>query len=111
MQVSEQQRANATVLAVRGRLDVHTAGLLKEHWTNREAGNYFIIDFSETEFIDSVGLAVLVSGLKVARASGHDLLLVNPNEAISIILNLTAMIRVFRIYATVEEALAALEIS
>ena len=107
MHLSTRQLGNVTFLTIEGRFDVHTSEEVKGYWTRPEATPFFIIDLSETDFIDSVGLAVLVTGLKATRSVGGDLLLVNPSDAVRIILDLTAMIRVFRIYPGVEEALAA----
>lgn len=108
MQVFTRPMGNVAVLAIQGRLDVNTCEQLKSAWASQEAAEFLIIDLSQTEFIDSMGLAVLVSRLKAVRASGGDLLLVRPSEAVRIVLDLTAMIHVFRIYTSVDEALAAL---
>lgn len=111
MQVQIREVNNGVVLDVIGRLDVYSCDQLKVLWHDLERVRYIILNLSYTEFIDSIGLATLVTGLKLARARGGDLLLVNPSEATRIVLELTAMARVFTLKASVDEALAALEAS
>ncbi len=66
----------------------------------------FVIDLSEVPFLDSSGMAVLVSILKHARQTGGDVKLVWPRiEAARRILNLTKFDRVFNIADTAEAAL------
>lgn len=74
--------------------------LLSEGITN------FVIDLSETPFLDSAGMAVLVSLLKSARQKGGNVKLVWPKrEAVRRILNLTKFDRVFNMVESVEEAI------
>jgi anti-sigma B factor antagonist len=104
MQLQVKSVDNALVLKPAGRLAADTHEQLKVAWHNNADWKYLIVDLSETDFIDSIGLATLVSGLKTARQRGGDLLLVNPTNSIQIILDLTAMKRVFPTMATVEDA-------
>ena len=106
MQLHVKNVDNALVLKPAGRLAADTHEQLKVAWRNSADWKYLIVDLSETLFIDSIGLATLVSGLKTARQRGGDLLLVNPTNSIQIILDLTAMNRVFPTMPSVEDALA-----
>jgi anti-anti-sigma factor len=45
-----------------------------------------------------------VSGLKATRQRGGELILLNPSEAVKVILELTRMNIVFKIVSTIEEA-------
>ena len=105
MQLQVRNVDHALVLKPAGRLAADTHEQLKVAWLNNSDWKYVIVDLSETQFIDSIGLATLVSGLKTARQRGGDLLLVNPTNSIRIILDLTAMNRVFPTMQTIEEAL------
>lgn len=68
----------------------------------------FILDLEAVPFLDSSGLAVLVSLLKRAREAGGDVKLVQPQApAAQRILKLTKFDRVFDLAATPEQALAA----
>jgi anti-anti-sigma factor len=56
----------------------------------------FVLDLSETPFMDSAGMAVMVSLLKRARLAGGDVKLVSPKlEGAKRILHLTKFDRVF----------------
>lgn len=105
MQLMIKNVDHALVLQPAGRLAADTHEQLKVAWLNNADWKYLIVDLSETQFIDSIGLATLVSGLKTARQRGGDLLLVNPANSIRIILDLTAMNRVFPTVPSMEEAL------
>ncbi|MGB1250761.1 MAG: STAS domain-containing protein [Candidatus Promineifilaceae bacterium] len=72
-----------------------------------EGVSRFIIDLSETDFLDSAGMAVLVSVLKSSRKVGGDVKLVWPKqEAAKRIISLTKFDRVFEMSHSAEAALA-----
>lgn len=106
MQLQTRSADNVLILTPAGRLAANTHEQLKAAWLNDPDWKYVIVDLSAVQFIDSIGLATLVSGLKTARQRGGDLLLVNPTNGIRIILDLTSMDRVFQVMATTEEALS-----
>jgi anti-sigma B factor antagonist len=66
-----------------------------------------VLDLSAVTFIDSSGLSALVSVLKTVTAGG-DLVLCGVSGAVGTMFKLTRMDKVFRIFGTVEEAVAAL---
>lgn len=68
--------------------------------------NRFVIDLEATPFLDSAGMAVLVSLLKRARQAGGDVRLVWPKEeAVRRILHLTKFDRVFEMRDSATQAL------
>jgi anti-sigma B factor antagonist len=66
-----------------------------------------VVDFSETTFMDSSGLAALVAGLKVAREVGGDLRIAGATDQVESVIRMTGLDRVLRPHATVEAALGA----
>lgn len=69
---------------------------------------YLVIDLSQTPFLDSAGIAVLVSALKQCRQRGGDVRLVMPQfEPVKRIFELTKFDRVFEMKASAQEAVAA----
>jgi anti-sigma B factor antagonist len=57
---------------------------------------HFIVDLSETPFMDSAGMAVLISLLRRSRQVGGDVKLIRPkSEPVMRILQLTRFDRVF----------------
>ena len=98
-----------TVIEVGGEIDVYTAPKLRERLVGLvESGSYqLIVDMESVEFLDSTGLGVLVGGLKRVRAHEGGIDLVCTQSRILRIFRITGLNRVFNIYDTVPEALAA----
>lgn len=72
------------------------------------SGN-LVIDLSETDFMDSSGLAVLVTGLQAARKRGGDVHLMGMNDTIRALFQLTRLHTVFQIFDTLDAAQQAFE--
>jgi anti-sigma B factor antagonist len=95
------------VISVEGELDLSTAPRLK--WMlidSLQAGqSQLVVDLSQTSFMDSTALGVLVA---VNRSLDADaaLAIVCPRAAVLRIFELSGMDGVFAIYATLEQALA-----
>lgn len=102
---------NVAVIDLKGEVDLYTAPEFKQHLIKQiEAGVLnIIIDFSDTTFIDSTTLGVLVGGVKRLRPAGGQLALVCSDRNIIKIFEITGLHRVFDIHPTREDALEALK--
>jgi anti-sigma B factor antagonist len=69
---------------------------------------HVVIDLSETTFIDSTTLGVLVGGVKRLRTNDGQLSLICSDRNITKIFEITGLDRVFTIHASRDEAIAAL---
>jgi anti-sigma B factor antagonist len=98
-----------TVIAVSGEIDVYTAPKLREKLSSLADGGSFqlIVDMEGVEFLDSTGLGVLVGGLKRVRAQDGCIDLVCTQSRILRIFKITGLNKVFNIYNSVHEAVAA----
>jgi anti-sigma B factor antagonist len=98
-----------TVIEVGGEIDVYTAPKLRERLIGLvESGScQLIVDMEAVEFLDSTGLGVLVGGLKRVRAQEGWIDLVCTQSRILRIFRITGLNKVFNIYDTVAEAVAA----
>jgi anti-sigma B factor antagonist len=98
-----------TVIAVGGEIDVYTAPKLRERLIGLvESGSYqLIVDMEAVEFLDSTGLGVLVGGLKRVRAHDGWIDLVCTQSRILRIFRITGLNKVFSIFETVADAVAA----
>lgn len=67
----------------------------------------FLVDFTQTGYIDSSGLGVLVSLSKKIRELSGDLRLAGLNEDLQTLFELTKLDTLFAITRTTQEALAA----
>lgn len=93
-----EQVSRTVVVAPQERIDAFNASHLREQLDGLLAEGVvnFVIDLSDTPFLDSSGMAVLVSLLKRARQAGGDVKLVKPSsEAVQRILQLTRFDKVF----------------
>ncbi len=100
------------VVATNDRVDAFNAPQLRERVNAIlfDGVNRLVIDLSGIPFLDSAGMAALVSALKHARQQGGDVKLVWPREeAARRILRLTRFNRVFDLTETANEAIARFE--
>jgi len=99
----------STVVAVGGEIDVYSAPKLRERLiTLVDSGSYnLIVDMEAVEFLDSTGLGVLVGGLKRVRAHDGRIDLVCTQGRILRIFRITGLSKVFSIYDSVADAVAA----
>lgn len=98
------------VLTLDGRLDATTAPDLKTKFTSLVAEGHvqLVIDLTRVPFIDSSGLAALVSGLKATQETGGALKLVGLNEQTRTAFRVTLLDRVFEFYPDIDTALDSL---
>ena len=101
------------VISLAGEVDLYTAPEFKQQLLNviGEGGKDVVVDFSDTTFIDSTTLGVLVGGVKRLRAQDGRLSLVCSDRNITKIFEITGLDRVFTIYPTRDEALAKADAS
>ncbi len=101
--------AAVAVIAVSGEVDLYTAPELKSELVRVIEGGAttVVVDLSETTFIDSTTLGVLISGLKRLRPAGGSLELVVADRNIRKIFEITGLDRVFSLHGHRQAALAA----
>ena len=108
---TEQLASDAYVISLAGEVDLYTAPELKQQLLDviGQGGKDVFVDFSETTFIDSTTLGVLVGGIKRLRPNGGQLTLVCNDRNITKIFEITGLDKVFPIYASRSEALENLD--
>lgn len=98
------------VVSVSGELDLYTAPRVRTGI--EEAGavgaDTVIVDLSETSFIDSAALGVLVQETKRLEGRGHSLVLVTSDPRTMRVVELTGLSGVLRTYATLQDAISGL---
>jgi anti-sigma B factor antagonist len=89
-------------ISLDGRLDAHHAIALREIFARLETQGIrrFDVSMPKVEFMDSSGLAAIISGLKAARKAGGELTLIEPSQAVRQVLHYTLLDRVIPIKAT-----------
>ena len=105
--IKTEQVDGAYVIALAGEVDLYTAPEFKQQLLDviAKGGKEVIVDFSDTTFIDSTTLGVLVGGVKRLRTNDGQLSLVCSDRNITKIFEITGLDRVFTIYPTRAEAL------
>jgi len=97
------------VLAVRGEIDLFTAPELKGVLADAiEAGRIrIIVDLTDTTFLDSTALGVLIGAVKRLRSREGALAIVNTDENIAKTFEITGLDQIFTILPTRDEAVEA----
>ncbi len=110
---SQQVRDDQYVIALAGEVDLYTAPELKRELLEAigNGAKDVVVDFTNTTFIDSTTLGVLVGGVKRLRPNGGRLSIVCSDRNITKIFEITGLDRVFTIYPTRAEALEQLDAS
>ena len=110
MQISIRRVDNTAIVDVSGDIDLASSpevrkALLHEVRDNRRPR--VVLNLSEVRYIDSSGVASLVEGLKASRDIGSRFILVGLSGPAREVLQLSRLVKVFEIYDTEGEALAA----
>ncbi|MCB0213253.1 MAG: STAS domain-containing protein [Anaerolineae bacterium] len=108
MDVSQEQlEADIFLLRPTGKLDAKNSPNLRsvfQQLIDSPESKKIILDLQGVHFVDSSGLAALVSGLRLARENGCSLVLSGAQPQAQIVFRLTMLDRVFPIYASYQEA-------
>ena len=107
---TEQLNDDRFVISLSGEVDLYTAPEFKQQLLDviAQGAKDVVVDFTNTTFIDSTTLGVLVGGVKRLRTNDGQLSLVCSDRNITKIFEITGLDRVFTIYPTRDEALGAL---
>jgi anti-sigma B factor antagonist len=111
MEVSSQAlEQDVLIVYLKGRLDATSSANVKAALKDLvEKGQLkIIVDLQEVPFIDSSGLAALVSGLRTARERGGNIILSRVQTQAQTVFRLTMLDRVFAIHPTPEAAYQSL---
>jgi anti-sigma B factor antagonist len=103
--------ADRHVVAVRGEIDLFTAPELKQKLTDAIEGgkSRIVVDLTETSFLDSTALGVLIGAVKRLRSREGALVIVNIDQNIAKTFEITGLDQIFTILSTRDDAIAALD--
>jgi anti-sigma B factor antagonist len=109
LKLGHYRRDGIEVVAVAGEIDIYAVPRLRELLIELAGtGNHqLIVDLGKVGFLDSAGLGVLAGGLKRVRPHDGWPDLVCARERILNIFRLTGLTRVFGIYQTADQDVAA----
>jgi anti-sigma B factor antagonist len=99
--------AGMRIFGLRGTLDMATAPSLRAALLecSEEGQHEIVVDLTRVDFIDSTGLGSLIGAQRRAHQHGGSLRLVVNEGPLSRLFHITGLVRVFGMYATLEDAL------
>jgi len=93
---TSDQQADATVLALTGEIDMQSASVLRDRVDALEVSSgTLVLDLAGVGFVDSSGLGALLGIKKQQDSSGGRLLLTRLSPAVTRLIEITKMDRVF----------------
>ncbi len=110
MEYSVHDESGVTVISLSGEIDVGHAARLRDLLDERigDRTKPLLLDLSDVVFIDSSGLGVLIAAHRKAQDVEQTLTLANPQAPVQRVFDLTRTNRVFEVFTTVEDGVAAL---
>lgn len=101
--------SGAHVIAVAGEVDIFTAPELKRAISGAidAGGRDLVVDLTETRFLDSTALGVLIGAVKRLRPLDGRLVIVNVEPSTAKTFEITGLDQIFTIVPAREEALAS----
>jgi len=109
MLCNKREENGVTILEVaEQRIDAMVAPAFKEYLAQvaGEGSTKILLDLAVVDFMDSSGLGAVVSGLK--SMAGGELAICNMQMPVKELFKLTRMDRVFKLYDSVEQGIAAM---
>jgi anti-sigma B factor antagonist len=110
LQAETREDRGWTVVTARGQLDVATAPRFRQVLVEAQYGGStdVLVDLDGVEFVDSLGLGVLVGALRRARAHDAQLVLVCSRERLLHLFAVSRIAEILPVVADAEEVLAPL---
>ena len=109
LEVASEQRGEAWVIHMKGFLDAHNHGLLRDAVRERvqKGCTKLVLDFGQLTYIGSSGIEVILSNVQPLRDKGGDLVLCAMSPKIYKVFDLLGLPSFFTIRETVEEGVGA----
>lgn len=105
--IDERMDGAASIVAVHGEVDVHTAPRLASALEAAlEAGDWVVVDCSGVPFMDSTGLSVFVAARNQAESRGSRMGIVVTEPAVRRVFAITGLDTVMGIHESLASALA-----
>jgi anti-sigma B factor antagonist len=103
------RKEQPNVLPLEGEIDLHASPEVAEslRTMTEKKPKQLIVDLSRVTYVDSSGLAVLIEGMQNVEEYGGKFALAGLQQSVRDIFELARLDQVFRIFPTVDAALAA----
>ncbi len=99
-----------TLLKLIGILDAQGVGTIEIKFAGYSTGDNakVIVDLADVEFLTSIGISLLVSTAKSVERRGGKLVVLNPNENVKGVLEMTGIMDIVPICADIKDAIKEL---
>jgi len=107
IKVGIRQLETAAVVDVAGEVDMATSPELRSALKRltRSSPARIVVNLTDVDFMDSSGIATLVQAMKESKPHGGQVVLAAPSQNLLRVLQLSNLTTLFRIYATVDDAI------
>ncbi len=108
MQVSTEIKDGYLIARIKGELDMETVDKFKKKVISEmesENINNLILNFKETDFIDSTGLGAILGRYRSLKDKGGNVILVDLNPRIKKVFSLSGILNTIPVYKTENTAL------
>jgi anti-anti-sigma factor len=107
MEISEDRKADAVVLALSGKLDATTAKTFEKKLLREiESGERrFVINLAQLDYISSAGLRVFLLAAKRLNSANGKILLSSLQDSVREVFDITGFSSVFSIYGSDDDAI------
>jgi anti-anti-sigma factor len=110
--LTDQGQSNSTVIvSVTGDLDLWNAPALEQRlrWCLDQGSQWVVVDLSEAAFLDSSGLGALTNSKRRIERKGGRLVVINTNDQMRRVFELTGLMRVLNVVPDRAHALAFID--
>ncbi|MFC1588160.1 STAS domain-containing protein [Planctomycetota bacterium] len=110
MEISTSNNDNAIILDVSGDVNIQSAPALRSAIQQQvgKGAKRVVVRLAEVNYMDSSGVGVLVSGLKLARDKKVPFCLVEVSRNVMDVIEVTRLTKIFNIYTDLSTALEQL---
>lgn len=111
MEIQSEQHQQTLAISLAGSFDALTAEEAQKCIETQLDGGQqqVVLDMSQVDFMSSAGVRVLLEMTKRSRGMGGDLRLAAAQPGVQRTLELSGLVRVIKVYASLEEAMGSFE--
>ena len=112
MKLKTSQHGGVTIIALQGNLmggpDASSINS-KLHELVEAGKKHVVIDLKAVEFVNSSGLSLLIGGVSTMKTAGGSLIFANASEKIAGLITITKLDQLFKLYPSVDVAVASIK--
>lgn len=109
MEISKRTEGNVVVFSIVGDVSIFYKDSIDTALSEEiDKGNYlFVFDFSQVNYIDSVGISFLIQAGNTSYEHGKRVAIVNANPKVRYVIELAKLDRIIGLYDSMDEALTS----